>query len=45
MRKDGNKLIIEAIPPPSLLAILATLQPLGETLPPIADEIRDEVEI
>ncbi len=45
MRKDGNKLIIEAAPPRSLLALLATLQPLGEALPPIPDEIPDEVEI
>src|SRR5579885_2703011 len=29
MRKDGNKLIIEAIPPRSLLALLQTLQPIG----------------
>jgi antitoxin VapB len=45
MRKDGNKLIIEAAPPRSLLALLATLQPLGEELPSISDEKPDEVDI
>jgi antitoxin VapB len=45
MRKDGNKLIIEAAPPRSLLALLATLEPLGEELPSIRDETPDEVDI
>jgi antitoxin VapB len=45
MRKDGNKLIIEAAPPRSLLALLATLQPLGEELPSISDEKPDAVNI
>jgi antitoxin VapB len=45
MRKDGNKLIIEAAPPPSLLALLATLQPLAEELPSIPDEKPDAVHI
>jgi antitoxin VapB len=45
MRKDGNKLIIEAAPPRSLLALLATLQPLDEKFPPIPDETSDEVDI
>jgi antitoxin VapB len=43
MRKDGNKLIIEAAPPRSLLALLATLQPLGEEFPAIPDEKPDSV--
>jgi len=30
MRKEGNRLIIEPVPPKSLLAVLATLQPLSE---------------
>ena len=29
MRKDGNRLILEPAPPRSLLALLATLEPLG----------------
>jgi len=45
MRKDGNKLIIEAAPPRSLLALLATLKPLAEELPSIPDETPDAVDI
>jgi antitoxin VapB len=45
MRKDGNKLVIEAAPPRSLLALLATLKPLGEESPSIPDETPDEVDI
>jgi len=45
MRKDGNKLIIEAAPPRSLLALLATLKPLSEEFPSIPDEPPDEVDI
>jgi len=45
MRKDGNKLIIEPVPPRSLLALLATLSPLEESLPSISDERPDAVEI
>ena len=45
MRKDGDKLILEAAPPRSLLALLATLEPLGEELPAIRDNTPDEVDI
>jgi antitoxin VapB len=45
MRKDGNKLIIEAAPPRSLMALLATLEPLSEAFPPIPDETPDKVKI
>jgi antitoxin VapB len=45
MRKDGNKLIIEAAPPRSLLALLASLHPLGEELPLISDEKPDAVDV
>jgi hypothetical protein len=45
MRKDGNRLIIEAVPPRSLLELLATLEPLSEPFPPIHDQTPDEVEI
>jgi antitoxin VapB len=34
MRKEGNRLIIEPAPPKSLLAVLATLKPLGDDSPP-----------
>jgi len=45
MRKDGNKLIIEAVAPRSLIALLATLKPLGEGFPAVPDETPDAVEI
>ncbi len=35
MRKEGARLVIEAAPPQSLLALLATLKPLDEEFPPI----------
>jgi antitoxin VapB len=44
MRKEGERLIIEPVPPKSLLALLATLAPLDEEFPPIADAAPDPVE-
>ena len=44
MHKDGTKLIIEAAPPKSLLAVLATLEPLDEDFPPVADHDPDPVD-
>lgn len=37
MRKEGDRLIIEPAPPKSLLAVLASLTPLQEDFPSIAD--------
>jgi antitoxin VapB len=37
MRKDGNRLVIEPAQPMSLLAWLATIEPLDEDLAEIAD--------
>lgn len=37
MRREGDRLIIEPLPPKSLLAVLATLAPLDEEFPPIDD--------
>ena len=37
MRKEGDKLIIEPASPRSLLALLATLEPLAEDFPSIDD--------
>ena len=45
MRKDGDRLIIEPAQPTSLLAVLATLAPLDEAFPPIADAPADPVEL
>ncbi|MGJ5818635.1 antitoxin [Paludibaculum fermentans] len=35
MRKEGEKLILEAVTPKSLLSVLATLAPLAEEFPEI----------
>jgi antitoxin VapB len=45
MRKEGNKLIIEAVPPRSLLALLSTLQTLDDDFSPIVDAAPDKIEI
>jgi antitoxin VapB len=45
MRKDGERLIIEPSPPRSLLALLATLTPLEEEFPPIADPVPRPVDL
>jgi antitoxin VapB len=45
IRKEGQKLIIEACPPKSLLAVLASLSPLNEDFPPIADAIPRPVDL
>jgi antitoxin VapB len=37
LRKEGDRLILEPIPPRSLLAVLATLEPLDEEFPPIEE--------
>ncbi len=45
MRKEGDRLIIEPAPPPSLLGVLATLKPLAEEFPPIQDLPPDPVDL
>jgi antitoxin VapB len=45
MRKEGNRLIIEATPPKSLLALLATLEPIEEDFGPIDDLAADPVDL
>ena len=37
IRKEGQRLIIEAAPPKSLLAVLPRLEPLDEDFPAIED--------
>lgn len=37
MRKEGERLIVEAAPRKSLLALLATLKPLDEDFPEVVD--------
>jgi len=45
MRKEGNRLIIEPAPPKSLLAMLATWEPIDEEFPEIEDLPPDPVEL
>jgi len=45
IRKDGPRLIIEPAKPKSLLAVLASLKPLDEDFPPIAELDLDPVEL
>lgn len=45
MRKEGDKLIIEAAAPQSLLALLATLQPLDEEFPAVDALTVDPVDL
>lgn len=44
MRKDGDRLIIEAAPRESLVAWLATLEPIDEEFPHIEDLPADPVD-
>ncbi len=37
IRKEGDRLIVEAVKKPSLLALLSTLQPLDEEFPEMED--------
>ena len=45
IRKEGQRLIIEAVPPKSLLAVLATLPTLDEDFPPIEDLPAESVDL
>ena len=45
MRKEGERLIIEAAPPKSLLAVLDRLSPIDEQFPPIAELSSDTVDL
>ena len=38
IHREGARLVIEPAPARSLLAVLATLQPIDETFPPIEDK-------
>ena len=44
MRKDGPRLIIEPMPPHSLLALLATLRPIEDDFLPIQELPPEPVE-
>lgn len=45
MRKEGDRLIVEPAHPQSLLALLATLRPLNDELPPVADPPADPFDL
>jgi antitoxin VapB len=45
MRKEGERLVIEATPPKSLLAVLASLAPLDEEFPKIDELETDTVDL
>jgi antitoxin VapB len=45
MRKEGERLVIEPAKPSSLLAVLASLAPLDEELPDIAELDPDPLEL
>jgi antitoxin VapB len=45
LRKEGERLIIEPAPPRSLLALLATLQPIDDEFPLIPELPTDSVDL
>ena len=45
MRQEGGRLILEPAAPQSLLAFLATLEPMEEDFPDIDDELPDDVDL
>lgn len=45
MRKEGNRLILEAAPARSLLTLLATLEPIQDDFPAVADEPPEPVDL
>jgi antitoxin VapB len=45
IRKEGQRLIIEACPPKSLLAVLASLSPLNEDFPSIPDPVPSPIDL
>ena len=45
MRKEGERLVIEPVPKRSLLEVLASLEPLRESFPPIDDVAPDSVDL
>jgi antitoxin VapB len=45
IRREGDRIIIEAAPPRSLLMVLAALEPLDEEFPPIDEPRLDAVDL
>jgi antitoxin VapB len=45
IRREGNRLIIEPVSKPTLLELLASLEPLNEPFPDIDDLPLDDIEL
>jgi antitoxin VapB len=45
LRKEGDRLILEPAPPRSLLAILASLEPIEDDFAPIDDPTPESVDL
>jgi antitoxin VapB len=45
MRREGNKLVLEPVPPKSLLAVLAGLKPIKDTFPKIRELPHTDVDL
>jgi antitoxin VapB len=45
LRREGNQIILEAIRPSPLLALLATLQPIEDDFPEISDRLPEPVDV
>lgn len=45
IRREGNRLIIEPVSKPTLLELLASLEPLNESFPEIDDLPLDDIEL
>jgi antitoxin VapB len=45
LRKEGSRLIVEPVAAPSLLEVLAKLEPLDEAVPPIPRPEAESVEL
>jgi antitoxin VapB len=45
IRKEGQRVIVEAAPPRSLLAVLARLRPVDEGFPAVEDHVPSPVDL
>lgn len=45
IRREGKRLIIEPVSKPTLLELLASLEPLKESFPEIDDLLLDDIEL
>jgi len=45
IHREGDRLILEPVPPPRLLAVLAALDPIDETFPDLDDPAPEQVDL